>query len=63
MQDSDDPDLAAGNTVDEVVGIASEDEFARGTRFGYSSQQRKANEQLSLLKEVIGDLFCGDRII
>ncbi len=63
MDDSGYSDLGAGNAVDEGVGIAGKDQFARGTRFWYSSQQRKAGEQFNLGDDVIHYLFSSDGVV
>lgn len=63
MNNSDNPDLAAGNAVDEVIGIAGEDQFARSTRFENPSQQGETGKLFGLTNDVIHDLRGGDRII
>ncbi len=63
MNDSDYPDLSAGNSVYEVVRIAGKNEFARGARFRYPSRQWKTGEQFGLADYVIHYMFSGNRII
>lgn len=63
MNDSDNSDLAAGDAVDEVVGIAGKDQFAWGAGFWYSSQQGETGELFSLTDDVIHDLPGSDRIV
>lgn len=63
MDDSDYSDLGVCDTIDKVIRIAGKDQFARGTRFGYSSQQRETGEQFSLGDDVIHHLLGSGWIV
>lgn len=63
MDDSDNPDLGAGNPVYEVVGIAGKNQFARSARFRYPAHQGKTGEQFSLADDVIHYLLSGDGVV
>lgn len=62
MDDSDYPDLGAGNPVYEVVGVAGKTQFARRARFGYPARQWETGEQFGLADDVVNYLFSGDRV-
>jgi hypothetical protein len=63
VNDSDNSDLAAGDSVDKIVGIAGKDQFARSTMFGNPSQHGETGELFSLADDVIHDLLGGDGIV
>lgn len=60
MEDSDDSDFGAGDTVNEVVRVAGENQFARRARFGYSAHQGEAGKLFSLADDVIHYVFGGN---
>lgn len=63
MDNPDYPDLGASDAIYQVVGIASEDQFAWSARLGYPSHQGKAGEKFSLSDDEICYLLGGNRII
>lgn len=63
MDDPDDSDFGAGNTVNQVVRISAKNQFARRTWFLNSSSQREAGKQFGLVDDLVHHLHSGNGIV